>query len=303
MLKYHLKLHLIVFLWGFTAILGKLITIPAVELVFWRTLFASVSLGTLIVFLGKKPVNSLKIAMPLILTGFVVGFHWMTFFASAQISKVSICLAGLSTSTLFTSILDPIINNRKIKLYEIALGCVAIVGLYTIFQFEFDHALGLTLGLISAFLAALFSVLNAKHYQKFDSFSITLYEMIGGFVCAAIFVPIYHLIFGEGFKFPSIPPAMDLLWLTILATVCTVYAFYECVKLLAKLSIFYINLTINLEPVYGILLAFVIFSEGEQMTSGFYLGASLILCSVLIYPILQKIEKKRHQKSEIASNH
>ncbi|GAB4345192.1 MAG: DMT family transporter [Flammeovirgaceae bacterium] len=300
MLKYHLKLHLIVFLWGFTAILGKLITIPAVELVFWRTLFAAVSLGMLILLLGKKPVSSLKAAIPLILTGFVVGFHWMTFFASAQISKVSICLAGLSTSTLFTSLLDPIINNRKIKLYEIALGCVAILGLYTIFQFEFDHALGLSLGLMSAFLAALFSVLNAKHYQKFDSFSITLYEMIGGFVCAVIFVPLYHLIFGEGFKLPSIPPALDWLWLIILAIVCTVYAFYECVKLLAKLSIFYINLTINLEPVYGILLAFLVFNKDEQMTSGFYLGTFLILCSVLIYPILQKMEKKRLRKSKMA---
>ncbi|MCS6832131.1 MAG: DMT family transporter [Flammeovirgaceae bacterium] len=293
MIKYHLKLHFIVFLWGFTAILGKLITVPSVELVFWRTFFAAVSLFFLMLFIGKKPVRHAKAIASLLLTGCIVAFHWIAFFASVQLSKVSICLAGLSTTTLFTAVLDPIINRKAIKWYEIALGGMAIIGLYTIFQFEFDHALGLSLGLLAAFLAALFSVLNAKHYRQYDSFSITLYEMIGGFFCAALVVPFYHLVLDGKFYFPSFPNLMDTVWILILAIVCTVYAFYQCVKLLEKLSVFYINLTINLEPIYGILLAFLIFKENEQMTTGFYVGTLLILVSVLVYPIIQRMEKAR----------
>lgn len=293
MFKYHLKLHFIVFLWGFTAILGKLITIPSIELVFWRTLFAAVSLFFLMLLLGKKPAREMKAIKALFLTGFIVALHWITFFASVQLSKVSICLAGLSTTTLFTAVLDPLINRRPIKWYEIALGVVAIIGLYTIFQFEVDHALGLSLGLLAALLGALFSVLNAKHRRRYDSFSITLYEMIGGFVCTALVVPFYHLIFGGQFSLPAFPTLMDTTWILVLAIVCTVYAFYECIKLLEKLSVFYINLTINLEPIYGILLAFLIFRENEQMTTGFYVGTLLILVSVLVYPLIQRLEKIR----------
>ena len=284
----YLQLHFIVLLWGFTAILGKLISIPAVELVFYRTLLAAFLLWVLL-FLRKR---KFKIGKQEIIktgaTGLLIAAHWILFFVSARIATVSICLAGMSTVTLWTSLLEPIMTKKPIKWYEVVLGLIVISGLYIIFHFEFDHALGLLLAVLSALLAAVFTILNAGFTRRHNPYMITFYEMVGACLGTALFFPVYSNYLSETNTLQLAPLAIDWLYLLVLALVCTVYAYSVSVELMKRISAFVMNLTINLEPVYGIILAVIIFGDQEQMTFGFYLGATIIVLSVLAYPILNK---------------
>lgn len=283
----YLELHFIVLLWGFTAILGVLISIPPVELVFYRTLFSAVLLGLLLWFrgisfnLGKHPT------LYILLTGTLIGVHWITFFLAARISNISVCLAGFATIALWTSILEPLILSKRFQWYELLLGLIMILGLYVIFRFEFEHAWGLTLGVISAFLGSLFTVLNGRFTHRFDHYAITFYEMIGATLSIALIFPWYHDWQAEGLQL--IPTSLDWIYLLILAAVCTVYAYSIAIELMKRISAFAINLTVNLEPVYGIVLAVIIFGEKEKMTPGFYWGTGIILLAVLSYPLFNKL--------------
>lgn len=302
-LRDHATLHFIVLIWGFTAILGKLITIPAVELVFYRTLIASLLLG-LIIFQRRQSFKlSWAAGLKILGTGLLISAHWILFFASANISTVSVCLAGMATATLWTSILDPLINWRRIKPFEIFIGLVIMLGLYVVFRFEFDHVIGLILALVSAMLAALFTVINGRLIKKYNHTIITFYEMVGACLGSALFFPFYvHYFFPER-GLHLVPDALvDWVYIGILAMVCTVYAYTVAVKLMTKFSPFAINLTVNLEPVYGIVLAFLIFGNAEKMTNGFYLGTFIILLAVLAYPYLDKYfeEKKKAWRNKRA---
>ncbi len=290
----YFKLHFIVWIWGFTAILGLLITIPSVEIVFYRTLIAAATMAPLLFLkridfkLGWIPI------LKIIGTGFIIAAHWILFFAAARVSTASVCLAGMATCSLWTSFLEPFMNNKKIKAFEVFLGLTVIVGLYVIFRFEFNHALGLGMAVASAFLSALFSVINGKFTFRYDPYMITFYEMAGACLGTALFFPIYTTYFAtDGLQL--IPTSMDWLWLIILAVICTVYAFSVSVEIMQRISAFVVNLTVNLEPVYGIILAVLIFGEKEEMKPGFYLGTLIILLSVLAYPILNKYYKRRAQ--------
>lgn len=290
----YLKLHFIVLIWGFTAILGLLISIPAVEIVFYRTLIASSTLG---VILYARKVN-FKLGggeiLKILGTGVLIAAHWILFFAAARVSTASVCLAGMATCSLWTSFLEPFMNNKKVKAFEVVLGLVVISGLYVIFRFEFNHALGLFMALASAALAALFSVINGKFTKRHDPYMITFYEMFGACLGTVIFFPIYKLYYAsDGLNL--IPEGWDWLWLFILATICTVYAFSVSVEIMKRVSAFVVNLTVNLEPVYGIILAVIIFGEKEQMQPGFYFGTLIILLSVLAYPVLNKYYKRKAQ--------
>ena len=288
--KDYIQLHFIVFLWGFTAILGLLISIPSVEIVFWRTLLAAAGLGVLLL-LRKRDfkigfVEGLKIGG----TGVLISLHWILFFASARVSTASVCLAGMATCSLWTSLLEPILFKRSIKLFEVMLGTVVIIGLYVIFRFEFDHALGLTMAIVSAILSALFSVLNAKFTHRLNPYMITFYEMLGACLGTVLFFPLYTGLFSDaGLKL--LPKGLDWVYILILALVCTVYAYSISVELMKRMTAFVVNLAVNLEPVYGIILALIIFGEKEQMQPGFYLGTAIILLSVLAYPILNRLFK------------
>ncbi len=288
MLKNYVKLHFIVFLWGFTAILGVLISLPSVEMVFYRTLIAASALG--VIFLMDKSPEKInwRRALPLLLTGGLIALHWILFFASAKVSKVSICLAGMATGSLFTAILEPVIKRLPFKYYEVGLGILVIAGLSAIFHFEYDHALGLFLALASAFLSALFTVFNSNFSKTYAPLTISFYEMIGAFIATAVCLPLYSLLFASGRSLQLVPTAYDWLWLAILALVCTVYTFYASMQVLRHVSAFSMNLIVNMEPVYGIVLAFLIFGEKEQMTGGFYVGTGIILFSVLIHPLLDR---------------
>jgi len=294
MLKDYIHLHFLVLIWGFTAILGLLITIPSVEVVFYRTLIASATIGVWIFFFKKKisQPNGRSI-VKITLTGFVIAAHWILFFAAAKVSNASVCLAGLSTTTLWTSFIEPIIFKRKIKYYEVLLGLVIMLGLYVIFQFDFNHQLGLMMGIGSAFLAALFSVINGKFTRKHDPYHITFYEMLGACLGTIIFMPFYLKFFSETGKLELALNLSDLGYILILALVCTVYAFSASVELLKRITVFMSNLTINLEPVYGIILVLLFFGEKEKMGGGFYLGTSIILVAILSYPLLNRIFKRK----------
>jgi drug/metabolite transporter (DMT)-like permease len=308
MLKDYLRLHFIVLLWGFTAILGKLISVPPVELVFWRTLLASVGLAVLL--LARKQPWRIPVgeAVRLLGVGVLVAAHWITFFLAARLSSVSVCLAGMATLALWTSFLEPLLLWRRIRPYEVGLGLLTMVGLYLVSQAEFDQMAGLLVAILSAGLSALFSVLNVKLVKRHAPLRLTFYEMTGACLSIALFFPVYSQYFTEGrglqlgWSLGQFGPQWwwvgDWLWFGLLAGGCTVYAFSSSVELMKRLSAFVINLTINLEPVYGIILAVLIFGSQEKMSNGFYLGTLVILFSVLIHPVIEQWNKRRQRQLE-----
>lgn len=289
----YFKLHFIVFLWGFTAILGLLISIPAVEMVLYRTLLAAIGMG-IVIFLTKNsfhitPQNLTKI----LATGFIVGIHWLAFFVSARLSNASVSLVGFATGSVWTAFLEPIMGQKKIKSVEVALGCLTVTGLYVIFSFDFEYPLGLILGIASGLSISIFSIFNARFVTRVHPYTITFYEMIGAFLCTLLFLPFYKTLWAVDHQLRLIPTSMDWLYIAVLAWVCSVYAYSAGVELLKRLSVFFVQLTLNLEPVYGILMAVILLGEGEKMQLSFYLGAGIIISSVISYPYL----KSRFNKS------
>ena len=315
LIKDYLKLHFIVLLWGFTAILGKLLTVPPVELVFWRTLLAATGLALLLLARRQPWRIPAGQTLRLMAVGALVAMHWITFFLAARLSSVSVCLAGLATLALWTSLLEPLLLWRRVRGYEVALGLITMVGLYLVSQAELDQLLGLGVAVISAGLSALFSVLNAKLVKQHPPLRLTFYEMLGACVSIALFFPVYSRYFTQGkglqlaWQMGGYPAPWswvgDWLWLGLLAGVCTVYAFSTSVELMKRLSPFAINLTINLEPVYGIAMAALIYwldQQGvfhapqfsqERMAAGFYVGTALIVLSVLIHPLVSRLLKDK----------
>jgi len=286
--KDYLMLHVIVLIWGFTAILGKLISIPAVEIVFYRTLLASIGLGVLLIIRKRDFLIGKREIAKLIGTGFLIAAHWILFFAAARVSTVSVCLAGMATCSLWTSILEPLASGKRIQIFEVLLSFLAIAGIIIIFRVEFDYKLGLTMAISSAALAAVFTVMNANYAKKHNPYMITFYEMIGAFLGTTLFLPFYSMYLVKE-PLQLIPSQLDWVSLLTLSLLCTVYAYSVSVELMKRLSAFVVNLTVNLEPVYGIVLALIIFGEEEEMSGGFYWGGLLILISVLLYPLMKKI--------------
>ncbi|WP_247236843.1 DMT family transporter [Telluribacter sp. SYSU D00476] len=290
-LRSYLQLHFLVLIWGFTAILGLLISVSPTVLVLYRTVLAAVGLAAVLLIRKKKFRIPASDAVRMLLVGFLLSLHWILFFASARIATASVCLAGMSTASLWTSLVEPAINRQRIRPVEVGLGLVAVAGLYIVFRFEFDHALGLILALGSAFLASLFTVFNSRLVRRHDAFVITFYEMIGASVCSLVFVLLFHSM-GWNQGISLWPKGTDWLWILILAWVCTVYAYSMGTHLMKQFSAYMVNLTVNLEPVYGIALAFLVFGEKERMTTGFYVGTLVILLAVISYPVLIKWQSK-----------
>jgi len=287
--KNHLKLHFVVLLYGFTAILGKLITLPAAQMVWYRMLIAFVVLGFVIWF-RKIPLqigwsNILKIMG----VGLIVALHWISFFHAVKVSNVSVTLGCLASTTLFASFLEPIIFRKQVKWIEVFIGLVIISGLYLIFQFELSYWQGIITALVSAFLAGLFTVLNKLFIDKQHPVVISFYEMISGFIAIGLFL---LFIKGTPDRF-LLPTAMDLVYIVILGVVCTAYAFVVAVDVMKLLSAYTVILAINMEPVYGIVLAWLIFGNSELMSAGFYLGTVVILAAVFLHPLLVKKKEKQ----------
>ena len=277
-LKYFLQLHLVVFIWGFTAILGALISIEAVPLVWFRMLLAVFFI--FLYFLIKK--KSLKVdkksLLKFLFTGIIIALHWMTFFKAIKVSNVSIALVTMSTGAFFTSLIEPIFFKRRIKSVEIILGLIVIAGLYIIFNFETQYYLGIIYALISAFLSALFSVLNGLFVKKNDADVISFYQLLFGVGFVTLF-----LFFTGAFTVDFfILSSSDWFYILILSSICTAYAFIVSVKVMKYLTPYTVVLTNNLEPVYAIILALFIFGDKEKMNVEFYYGAFIVLFVVLL---------------------
>jgi len=229
------------------------------------------------------------------LTGVVIATHWIFFFEAIKQSTASVALAALSSASLFTSLLEPIFFKRKVQLYEILLGLVVIAGLYFIYEVNPNNGIGILLGVIAAFLASCFTVINGKLIQTYDSQKISLYELMGGFLAISIYLLVSGFSNWQEFYLST----SDFLWLLLLGIVCTAFAFVMSVEVMKELTPFTVSLTINLEPVYGIIMAFLIFGEEEKMSTGFYIGTLLILTTIFVNVYLKRKRKLRLEKTRL----
>ena len=287
-LKSQLQLHLIVFIWGFTAILGKLISLQALPLVWFRMLFA---VGFIFLFIKIKKINikvSKKAFIIFLLSGCIIALHWFTFFKAIKVSNVSVTLACLATGSFFTAFLEPLFYKKKVVWYEVSFGLIVFFGLFLIFRVQGNFIEGILLALTSAFLSALFSVINSKLVKKHDATVLSLYELLGGVLFFTLL-----LLFSNSFSSTFFQLSTnDFLYLMVLSSVCTAFAFIVSTQVMKHLSPFTVMLTINLEPIYGILLALFFFKESEKMNIEFYFGVVIILLSVVLNSIL-KAKKKQ----------
>lgn len=281
--KSYLHLHLIVFIWGFTAILGRLITLDALPLVWYRMLFA---VGFIFIYIKYKRTSikiPKRILLKFLIAGLVIALHWFTFFRAIKVSNVSITLACLSTGAFFTSLIEPIFFGKKIIWYEIFFGLIVVFGLSIIFNVEGRYIEGIVLALSSAFLSASFAVINSKFVKDYDPTVISFYELSGGVLFFSFFLLFNNSFNADFFQLTT----SDFIYLLILSSVCTAYAFIASTAVMKFLSPYTVMLTINLEPIYGIILAVLIFEDKEQMSPQFYLGAVIILITVILNGIIK----------------
>lgn len=278
-----IHLHFIVFIWGFTAILGKLISIDSLPLVWYRMGLATLFILAYIVLAKFNLKIDKRTLAWFALGGIVVALHWVTFFLAIKVSTVSVALAMMSTGAFFTALMEPFWFGRKIIGYEIFFGFLVMIGLYLIFRVESKYTYGMVIALVSAFLAAVFSLINGKLVKSHKPSIISFYEL-------GIGVLFLSIVLGMNGKFVSdffILNSMDWIYLLVLALICTAYAFIASVKVMRVLTPYTVMLTTNLEPVYGIILAWFIFGTDEEMNPFFYIGAALILLTVITNGILK----------------
>lgn len=284
----YLKLHFIVFLWGFSAILGKLISVPFGEMVVYRAILAVAGMGLVMVFRKHSfKVSGRDLAL-LMLIGILVGLHWLAFFGSGRVANVSVSLVGFATNSLWAAFLEPWFNRERIKKYQVFLGLIVLSGLYIIFSFDFQYKLGLAMGVFAGFSSALFSVFNSRMVKRVSPYAITFYEMIGVFIGGLVFLPLTHALWPPAPGSHLIPTAEDWGYLVLLAGGCSVYAYTVAVELMKRVSVFMIQLCLNLEPLYGMAMAVVLFPGSERMSASFYVGSLVILCAVVSYPLMKK---------------
>ena len=288
-IKHHIHLHFLVFIAGFTAILGKLITNSPISIVWHRMFIALILILLFSVFTRKKLKTSYRYVLKYSILGFVISLHWITFFMSIDYSNVTIALSMMSTTAFFTSFIEPFFFKRKIIAHELLLSILVIIAIYLILNSEFNYSLGIILGIFSAFFASTFSVLNGLLIKNDKAYKISFYEFLFGVIFISIFLMISgrldDLLIEDYFSF-------NYLYIFILGVVCTAYAFIAAVYLLNYITPYTAVLAYNLEPIYGIILALIIFGESEQMSFKFYVGLLLILFSVFLNFYLKKYNKK-----------
>ncbi len=290
--KSYIELHFAVFLFGFTAILGDLIQLSAINMVWWRMLLASISLLLLIRFRGLWQKMPSTLVLKFMGIGVIVALHWICFFGSIKLANASIGVICMATTTFFTAFLEPIFVKTKVNKWEIGLGLLIVPGMALIVgTVGLDLWLGIAVGLLSAFLAALFAVMNKVMIEKAHPLNITFLELGSGWLFISLLLPLFFLSDNSASFFPA---SSDWLYLFILAFACTTLAYVLALRSLRYISAFASNLTINLEPVYGIALAWLILKENQELSPGFYYGVLLILAAVFSYPLLRGKIKKNH---------
>lgn len=295
--SYLLRLHFIVFLWGFTAILGKLISADAHILVFYRMSFAAVFLYLYLRIVKKESIKVTKgLLLKLVGIGSVMAFHWLFFFQSIKVSNVSIALSCLSLSTLFAALIEPLIFRRKPDWVEIVIGVIIVICISMIFNAELKYKEGIFYGMLCALFGTIFSVFNGKIFGKTSSGNIIFYEIAGGWLIISLF-----FIFTGQISSVSEISYTDIALITLLASVFTAYPMFESVKLMKFISPFTLILTVNLEPVYGIILAFFIFGASEHMSPVFYIASLVMIIAIVINGIIKSRRKKEDITTE--TNH
>jgi drug/metabolite transporter (DMT)-like permease len=287
MKKALIQLHIAVFLWGFTGVLGRLISLNEGVLVWWRMFITVVTL--IVLRFAQKEFERIPVkdALKIGGVGMLVALHWVAFYGSIKIANVSIALTCMAAGGVFTAIGEPLAFRKKIDWKEVMLGVLALVGISLIFHFNPKFKWGIVIGLISVLIAVVFSIFNKMLVGKFNAKTISLYELGGGWLAWTFLLPIYSIFIPAQHFWPQ---GWDWVWLLIMAWFCTVLAVNLSLQALKHISAFTQNLTLNLEPIYGILLAFVIFQENKDLSSGFYWGFALIALAVVLQML--RITKK-----------
>lgn len=293
--KYHILLHLIILMWGFTGILGKLINLPPLPIVWYRVLIATVSLALILPLMKRSlKINSLREFLMLAAVGVVVMLHWVTFYISIDLSTASLGILCLSTTTIHVSWLEPLVMKRRLSWTEVIMGLVVIYGIYFVSEdFSAQDYEALAYGLFSALMAAVFSVMNGKLAQTMAPSKITFYEMLVG----GVFLTIVLLFRGEFTSELFQLSTSDVLWLLFLGLLCTSFAFLVTVELVKRLGAFTVSLSINMEPVYTILLAIVILNENKIMGTQFYIGSFIIVGVVIANAVIKRIMRRKQRQA------
>lgn len=296
--KHYLHLHFLVFIAGFTAILGELITIGSLQLVWYRMAIAGILMFLFIKLVKLKLRITKKSFLLFSIAGVIIALHWVTFFESINQANVSIALAMFSSGAFFASFIEPIFFKRSILGYEIVFGLLVVVGVFLITSSEINYINGIILGLLSALFSTLFAVINGRFIERHNSTIISFYEFISGVVFLTIFILATGTAFNKQFFVLS---SMDWIYLFILASVCTAYAFIGAVEVMRYISPFTVILSYNLEPVYGIAIALILFPETEKMSPQFYIGAILILVTVLLDALFKNYKSGRQKTNNITN--
>ena len=290
MKKAFLQLHIAVFLAGFTGILGRLITLNEGLIVWYRLLFTAVTMW--LIFGLMKKLNRIPLAdiLKICGVGVIAALHWVTFYGSIKASNVSVALVCFSSISFFTALFEPLILRKRINIPEMLIGLLTLAGIYIIFHFDTQYKTGIIVGIVSAILAALFPIYNRELLKRVNVETLLSWQQTGGFFFLSLCMPFYLMQFPvESF----LPGRADLMWLLVLAWFCSVLAFRFSANALKKLSAFTVNLTFNLEPVYGILLAFIVYRENEFLSKWFYVGFSIIAIALVIHIIMVAREEKK----------
>lgn len=294
------QIHLAVLLWGFTGILGKAISLPAPVLVWYRMLLSAVVLAIILTYRGDWRAIVKKDMLRIVTIGMLFAVHWVSFYASIKYANASIAMVCLATASAFTSFIDPILNKGKFNYQEIFLSLIAVTGVYCIYALQPqdaantaqmpDFKLGVILGVLASILSAIFTVLNKPLASKYQPRTLVFYEMAIGFLFLSCIAPFYLL--QQPVSIPLLPQGWDYVWLFILSYCCTVWAQSLSMAALKNLSAFTVTLSVNLEPVYGIILAFLIFKENTQLGYGFYIGMSFIFLSLVLQIVIVTLKAR-----------
>jgi drug/metabolite transporter (DMT)-like permease len=290
MKKAFFQLHIAVFLAGFTGILGRLITLNEGMLVWYRLLLTSVTMWVLFGLQKKISRISARDILSIGVVGLIAMLHWITFYAAIKYANVSVALVCFSSISFFTALLEPVILRRKMNWTELLLGMLTIAGIYIIFHFDTRYKIGIIIALISAVLAAMFPIFNRQFLQRINVETMLAWQQTGGLLALSVMLPFYLHFFPVTHFLPGWP---DLGWLLVLSWLCSVIAFQFSSNALKRLSAFTVNLTFNLEPVYGILLAFMVYKESKDLSKWFYIGFALIAIALIAHiVILSRVERK-----------
>ena len=274
-----LRMNIAVFLWGFTGVLGRLISLSEGPLVWWRLLITSVTLWAMFFFTGNIKRVAFKDFLKIAGIGSLLSLHWLFFYGSIKFANVSIALTCLATTGLLSAVIEPLFFGKKINFIELLLGLFALAGIGLIYMSNLQFSTGIYIGLLSAVATATVSILNKKIVAGYHPMAITLYQLSGGFAGLTLMMPLYNYLFPAKYFMPL---QYDWLWLLLLSWVCTIFTFFLYIASLKKVSAFTANLLLTLEPVYGIILAFIVFHENKELRSNFYIGFALISLAVVL---------------------